>query len=287
MHRRKDIHLDVNVLLIAAALLAVIFLTQVPAHAACGNVLAGDSDCDGLIDNPEETSGITLCNGIGVAGSTQVCPAQTCLPPYLRADTNLKDLFVIVTPAISNSRMAGINNRLEFVTVVRPHEITQDNVNCIENLGRRVTANQRAARIIELLDTADTSGTDDSLGWTDAVGSANGDVPYGNAFVYSERIKNWVYLKCPTATSTCRTSDNAATNRDNVTIRFIKHTTAHETGHMLTLKQLPDSQIGNHYAASSRGTRYNLDQYVYFRSSVFYMGTIFKLPEDFDNAQVR
>ena len=267
MKKRTDKHYRVNLLLMVTAMLAAIFLAYAPSYAACN--VSGDNDCDGLIDNPEETNGIVLCDGTLFNGLA----------------LNAKDLFVIVTPENPNSRMANISNRLEFLsTVVRPHEIEESQAGCAAADSRSVTANQKAARVRERLDTADTSGTDDSLGWTDAVGPANGPIPFGDAYVYTERIASWVNQQCG---RNCRTSDSAANGVDEVTNRFIKHTTAHETGHMLNLKQLPDSKIGNHYAASTRGDRYTLDQYVFVKSGVFYMGTIFNNPIDSNNAQVR
>ncbi len=136
----------------------------------------------------------------------------------------------------------------------------------------------------ERLDTADTSGTDDALGWTDAVGPANGPIPFGDAYVYTERIASWVNQQCG---RNCETKDGAADGVEAVTTRFIRHTIAHEIGHMLNLKQLPDSKIGNHYPAGTKGDRYTLDQYVFVKSGVFYMGTIFNNPIDSTNAQVR
>jgi|GEM_PF-6540795 len=268
MHRRKDIHLDVNVLLIAAALLAALLLMQVPAHAACD--VAGDGDCDGFADSAEG-DGITLCDGT----SRVLNPAS-------------KDLFVIVTPDNAASPLAGMTSPLEFSTAVLSHQIIASQAGCTTCTScndRSVSEYQKAARVRERIDTADTSGTDDSLGWTDAVGAVNGPIPFGDAYIYTERIKNWVNLKC--GSGTCRTNDNVASGKAAVTLRYQKHTMAHEVGHMLNLKQVPDSRIGNHYPASTRSPWYTLDQYVSFRSGVFYMGTIFNNPTDKNNAQVR
>jgi hypothetical protein len=268
MHKRKDIHFDVNVLLIAAVLLAVFFLMQVPAHAECD--VTGDGDCDGFADSAE-TSGIALCDGT----LKVLNPAS-------------KDLFVIVTPDNAASPLAGMTSPLEFSTAVLSHQIIASQAGCTACTScndRSVSAYQKAARVRERIDTADTSGTDDSLGWTDAVGSANGPLPFGDGYIYTERIKNWVSLKC--GSRACKTSDNTATTKDAITLRYQKHTLAHEIGHMLNLKQTPDSKIGNHYPAIATGTRYNLDQFVYFKSYVFYMGTTFKSPDDINNAKPR
>jgi hypothetical protein len=269
MYRRKNNYRGANLLLMATALLAVIFLMNVPAHAACD--VDGDGDCDGFADSAE-SGGISLCDGTTYTGLV----------------AGSKDLFVIVKPESNTTPLAGMTSPLEFSTAVRSHQILESQAGCLTCTGcndRSITEFQKAARIKERIDTADTSGTDDSLGWTDAVGAANGPIPYGDAYVYTERIKNWVNLKC--GTKACRTSDSVATNKDAITLRYQKHTMAHEFGHMLDLKQLPDSRIGNHYIASTSGTRYNLDQYVYFKNYVFYMGTIFKNPDDFNNAKPR
>lgn len=257
-------------LLIVIAVSAALFMTNVQAaYAACD--VTGDGDCDGFADSAE-TAGIPLCDGTTYVG---LVPGS-------------KDLFVILTPESSTSPLAGMISPLEFSTAVRSHGIEASRAGCIvcSNCdARSVTEFQKAARVRERLDTADTSGSDDSLGWTDAVGPANGPIPYGDAYVYTDRIKNWVYLKC--GSGTCKTSDNAALNKDAVTLRYQKHTIAHEIGHMLNLKQLPDSKIGHHYAAGTRGDRYTLDQYVYFKSGIFYMGVIFKSPDDINNAKPR
>lgn len=258
-------------LLVFIALCAALCIANFPAFAACD--VPGDGDCDGFADS-SESAGIPLCGGSTYTG----------LVP------TLKDLFVILIPESLTSPLAGMTSPLEFSTAVRSHRISATQAGCYgcSNCNdRSVTEYQKAARVRERLDTADTSGTDDSLGWTDAVGPANGPIPFGDAYVYTDRIKNWVYAKCPTVASTCKTSDNAALNRDAVTLRYQKHTIAHEIGHMLNLKQLPDSKIGHHYPAGTRGDRYTLDQYVYFKSGIFYMGTIFKSPDDMNNAKPR
>jgi hypothetical protein len=273
MRKRKDIHFDVNVLLIAAALLAALLLMQGSSHAACD--VSGDGDCDGFADSTE-VANFPLCGGTTYTGLV----------------SGTKDLFVIVTPENATSALAVMDNPLEFVkgtqSPVQSHKISSGQAGCTvcTNCNERsVTESQKAARVRERIDTADTSGTDDSLGWTDAVGSVNGPIPFGDAYVYTERIKNWVNLKC--GSGTCKTNDNVASGKDAVTLRYQKHTMAHEVGHMLNLKQLPDSKIGNHYPASTRSPWYTLDQYVSFKSGVFYMGTIFNNPTDKNNAQVR
>jgi len=269
MHGRKNIYFGANLLLIAAALIVLIFLMHVPTYAACD--VTGDGDCDGFVDSAEAPN-FPLCGGTTYTG---LIPAA-------------KDLFVIVTPENPTSPLAGMTSPLEFSTAVRSHQISASQAGCTTCTTcneRTVTESQKAARIRERLDTADTSGSDDALGWTDAVGAVNGPIPFGDAYIYTERIKNWVNLKC--GSGTCKTSDNLATTKDTVTLRYQKHTLAHEAGHMLNLKQLPDSKIGNHYAASTRGTRYTLDQYVFFKSGIFYMGTVFNNPTDANNSQVR
>jgi hypothetical protein len=279
MKKRRNIHGKMTVWLQMAFLIAAMLMMQSPAQAACD--VTPDADCDGLTDT-EETAGITTCNGIGVQG----CSGQTC--PAANLMLGQKDLFVIVTPDNTNNSaygLAKITNRMEFATAVRAHEITKEQAGCKNNVDRSVTTNQKAARIAELLDTSNTSGSDDALGWTDAVGSANGSIPYGDGYIYTERIANWVKLKC--GTGTCKTSDGQATTKDTVIPRYIKHTLAHEVGHMLNLKQVPDSKIGNHYPASASGTRYTLDQSVFFKSGTFYMGTLFKSPDDMNNAKPR
>jgi hypothetical protein len=269
MQRKKNNYFGINLLLSASLLLAVLLLTQAPAYAACD--VTGDDDCDGFADSTE-VANFPLCNDTTYTG---LAPGG-------------KDLFVIVTPENDTSALAAMTSPLEFSTAVRSHKISADQAGCIvcTNCNERsITASQKAARLRERLDNTDTSGSDDSLGWTDAVGSANGPLPYGDAYIYTGRIKNWVYLKC--GTRACRTSDNTATDKDAITLRYQKHTLAHEIGHMLNLKQLPDSKIGNHYPASTSGTRYNMDQYVYFKNYVFYMGTTFKSPDDINNAKPR
>jgi len=288
MKKRRSINEKMVLWLQMAILLTAMLMMQAPAQAACD--VPDDTDCDGLIV-AEETAGIILCGtpSIGVAGSSNSCPvgATSCISPNLGTDK--KDLFVIVTPDNTNSsayRLAIIPNRMEFATVVRAHEITKGQAGCKNNVDRSVTTNQKAARIAELVDTADTSGSDDALGWTDAVGAANGSIPFGDGYIYTERIANWVSLKC--GTGTCKTSDTQATTKVTVIPRYIKHTLAHEVGHMLNLKQVPESKIGNHYPVSTTtgATRYTLDQYVYFKSGIFYMGTQFN-PNDPSYAKPR
>jgi hypothetical protein len=280
MKKRRSINKKMVLWLQMAFLIAAVLMMQAPAQAACD--VTPDADCDGLTDT-EETAGITTCNGIPVPGcSGQTCPATNLMPGQ-------KDLFVIVTPDNTNSsayRLAIIPNRMEFATVVRAHEITREQAGCKINVDRSVTTNQKAARIVELLDTSNTTGSDDALGWTDAVGAANGSIPYGDGYIYTERIANWVSLKC--GSGTCKTSDNQATTKVTVIPRYIKHTLAHEVGHMLNLKQVPESKIGNHYPVSTTtgATRYTLDQYVYFKSGIFYMGTQFN-PNDPSYAKPR
>ena len=215
-------------------------------------IWAADSDGDGFTDAEELDMGI---------------------------DPNKKDLFVIWVPANPSYLPSG-QNPLEYVESlpINIHRITANEANTDRTL-RNSSSNQKAVRITEDLGYY---GADAALGFS-WEGTPNG---YDDATVYTEQIRrkiesaggcsgsidsNWCTNCCDT-TGTCGAA---------FFYKYIKHTIAHEIGHMIRplapVSQRDKENFGGYHYKT--GTNVILDMSVkctYTKGkAIFYLGTTY------------
>jgi len=224
---------------------------------------AQDADLDGFV----ETGNIILYGGATYPLCGQGMDRLSCLDPAT------KDLFVILIPA-GTSNIPG--NPLEYIYMpksvgglaIATHQIAEGQTDPSRVVSP--SSSQKAIRITESLDTSNLN----------ILGSASYGTPNGldNATVYTQRIIEFIKSKCGTnyATNT-NCLDNTGNYGQAVVNKYIKHTIAHEAGHMMKLTKVYDSKNGgNHYKT---GTNVIMDQSVYYTSKsgkvTFYMGTTF------------
>jgi hypothetical protein len=179
-------------------------------------------------------------------------------------DPDSRDLFVILVPQL-NGRLASVASPLQFVSNpvsqgglgITVHLISQDQV-----LGtdRKVTPTQNAVRVTESLTTSDPN----------ILGFSNTGTPNGLdlATIYTQNILNHL----------ATVYGGLAKVPAGLADTYIKHTIAHEVGHMLgPLAPAYDSRFGGYHYKS--GTNVMMDQSVYYTSKAgkvtFYIGTAY------------
>lgn len=255
----KRIGLRLCIMAIALAI-SVLGLGQGPAQAVtCPTTSTADFDGDGFTDKQE-------CDGIPLPNTSpdNFFPGKNSgLLRAVRLDPDTKDLFVILVPASQNSLFP--DNPLEYVVAPQVQGglgITAHIINMVQayNPSTRVVtsvSSQKAVKVTENLDA--TSGNI-------ILGMASCGTPMGLdlATIYTQRIVNHV-------TSVLGASN---TNLQNQITTYIKHTIAHEVGHMLgpLAPKYVDTFGGNHYKT---GTKVVMDQSVYYKDTTFSIGTIF------------
>lgn len=268
--------------------------------SAVGEGSISDYDQDGLSDY-EECSGIALaCDYIpSTAGTFDFFPGSASgLPRAQRLDPETQDLFVALIlssppPGRTYSPLTEIlispsHDPLELVSKpvaqgglgVFPHRIA----GVCAGLGRSITTNQKAAFITESLSTSDT-----------ILGVAQYGTPNGpdDAIIYTQNIINHVDGVC-SGTYQCKDASGVAWNPatagyissggilDPLKVLYMKHTIAHELGHMVNLRAgdyLPELG-GHHYPA---GSNLVLDQNVVYDSvkSKGKLTVTFRITDDF------
>jgi hypothetical protein len=265
MKRREEISLKGVLGLITIIL--VMLLIQVPAHGVmnCTN----DYDCDGFFDSDEISStGITLIDG----HTTFKCGT----PPYDCLDPSVPDLFVVLMPSVGYFP----DNPLDFVKNGFGITIHGDILPVIGiDLNQRVTPSQKAVMLKVSTDTSISEPMGESI-----EGYPNLGV---QGTVFTERIRNHVNSVCqgnscydcmsPGTDCTVSPTFGPVINVDEFIKKYIKHTAAHETAHMIgPLRTIKDKRIGRHYPS---GTNVILDQSVYYTSKRgivnWYLGTSF------------
>lgn len=239
-------------------------LVPIPSQAAvnCSTVTSGsttDTDGDGFKDYHECYGGITTKGSqpTPIYGKTN-CPS-TGSPICLDPDN--KNLFVIIVPS---TYFPNITNPLEFVSKplsqgglgIRVHLINPNQADAL----RVVTSAspQKAVKITESLDISSPN----------VLGYSQTGTPQGldNATIYTQRIINFLNSKY---------SPNPVP--PGLTENYIKHTLAHEVGHMLgPLAPVYNANFGGYHNQS--GTNVIMDQSVYYTAKengdvTFYIGT--------------
>lgn len=231
------------------------FITILPAKQAlavvnCASATSADSDNDGFNDQLECT-GITLMDN----SIFPSCRTNPNLTRNLCLDPDSPDLFIVLVPANPSNFPA---NPLEFVSAPKANGGLGIAAHAIQNSqtfqclpegticadDRKVTSSstQKAIRIVEDLDVSTL----------DIVGAASSENQTPNAFlalatIYTGRIKkNLENTYAPTGTAVPL----------SLTEKYIKHTIAHETGHLVKLSPVTVRGIGYHYKT---GSNYELD----------------------------
>jgi hypothetical protein len=254
MKRKESLRSCWFIAILAMAITGVtLFSGQGSAQAAvnCSSPsTTADADSDGFTDAQE-------CNGITLLGDGSNFPGKNSgLTRADRLDPDTKDLFVILVPAVSGSMFP--TSPLEYVVAPQAQGglgITAHLINANQaSSTRNVTSTQKAVKVAENLD--DTSGNI-TLGMA-SCGTPNG---LDLATIFTKRIFNHV------------NTVSGSPNPSLVEI-YIKHTIAHEVGHMLgpLAPKYVSSYGGNHYKS---GTNVLMDQSVYYKATTFYIGTTF------------
>jgi predicted Zn-dependent protease len=106
-----------------------------------------------------------------------------------------------------------------------------------------------------------------------------------DAFVYTKKISTFIDTIC--GAKACKDADGEALDKQGVKNKYIKHTIAHETGHMMNLRGGCTTDSGCHYPSQ---TNVILDASVSYVNSgggkKFYIGSPFT-PEDGANVRLR
>ena len=263
-----------------AKLKILLGLLAVAAVAMCirlSQARAQDSDRDGFTDQ-QEIEGITLVDGSRVESCLDVAGNYLCDDPTVRRfrlDPETPDLFVILVQANPSSLPA---NPLEFVTKslaegglgITIHEISPAQA----GPDREITPTQKAVRVTESLDTS-----------VQILGIANYGTPnqLDQASVFTERIRSYVSSVCANATNYCGDDTGLILGPDAIADVYIKHTIAHEIGHMLSLAAEYNKRFGGYHYKS--GSQVIMEQSVMYTSKskgrlvTFYMSTDYAAPD--------
>jgi hypothetical protein len=255
MKKRQTIKTKVGLgLIAAAALVLVIFPIQARPQ---------DMDLDGFTDQ-EEIQGIVLLNGVVVPGSESQFPREE------RLDPTTPDLFFILVSATNLDPTVASNlpaNPLEFVHKpqadgglgIVTHEIPYDPA----NLDRYVSLDspQKAVRI-----------TEDLHPEGNILGYANQGTPndLDEAIIYTEHIINHVNS----------VYGDPALVPAGLIDTYIKHTIAHEIGHMTSLAVEYNRRFGGYQYKS--GSEVIMEQAVKYTDKkgviTFYISTVYAVP---------
>jgi len=280
---RKSIRGRLSLTLGVLVLAVVMFLIQTPTHGAvtCPTLSTGDSDGDGFTDQQE-------CEGLTLMNQTLFPGRQSGLPRANRLDPDTKDLFVILVPA-STSKFP--ENPLEYVSRVLAEgglAITLHTINDNQATLDRFVSSSSQQKAIKIVESSNTSNLL-VLGQA-PVGAPNSfNDTFDEATIFTENIITNIAQKCGNRVNTLNCADTTGAYGQLLIDKYIKHTIAHETGHMVILRYLDItratdfkiySSIGNHYPD---GTLVLLDQFVKTVDKsgkvTFYLGTVYTSPD--------
>jgi hypothetical protein len=267
MKKRKGLRSWMSVMLMAAAVMGMCLLfAHVPAQAAvtCPTTSTADPDGDGFT-NQQECDGITLADGSHFYGKTEGIARGLSRDQYLDPDS--KDLFVILVPA-NPSNFPGYQENppnplksLEYVS--KPQSggglgFIVHVINSTQASSSRVVSSSSTQKAVKVTESLDESNSN-ILGFS-SCGTPNG---LDLATVYTKRIINFV-----------NSVYGGATLSSDLIDTYIKHTIAHEVGHMVgpLAPKYNASYGGYHYKT---GTNVIMDQSVYYKGITFYIGTTY------------
>jgi hypothetical protein len=261
MKKRQGISISKILWLLMAAAMSI-FLVQVHVQAATNCLTEGapDADCDGLKDT-EETQ-IAQC----IVGQ---------VPPTIACNATKKDLFVILVPMAGSLlplTPLGILSTSGIDTTVHQILPTQTFSGSVRN----VTSTQKAVRMLEHA----LVGTYMGLSSQGTPNTTSDD-----SYVYTKKISTIIDTLC--GTNSCVDADGVANTKQLVKDKYVRHTIAHETGHMMKLRPDCSTEDLCHYPNQ---TNVILDKIVYYTKSgagkKFYIGTLFT-QDDKDKLQLR
>jgi hypothetical protein len=262
-------------LLAIVAVFLVIFPCQAGAQTddqICAAVGAADSgadyDNDGFTDF-QECNGIALFDGTQFPGSNNSGADRS-----LRLGPADKDLFVILVRAANT--LIPMDDPLEFVSA--PPD--QGGLGIITHLITESQADDRTVsppwpqKAVRITEDPDPEGI--------ILGYANQGTPNGldEAIIYTRHIEKHVEEVCAEGYVYCRNSAPFADSPDTIIPIYIKHTIAHEIGHMTMLAVDYNRRFGGyHYKA---GSEVVLEQAVKYTSKkgkvTFYISTEYAEP---------
>lgn len=258
------------------ALILMMLLAYVPMAEAAACPAANDTvdtDADGFTDAEECGGGITLvdCSAAMDTNSDDYItanectatvgePIPSCSSTYstgrcMHPDT--KDLFVIMVYAETGSHIPA--NPFEYVSrlttdggpeLMFVHEIKPHQAGKLRYVTQSMA--QKAVRITESLNIDG-----------EILGAANYGTPMGPdlAIIYTQRIVNLVYEKTA-GNSVYLSKETSTTTPERIKEVYIKHTLAHEIGHMVMLvpEAFHNDRFGTYHWKT--GTGYVMDQSV-------------------------
>jgi hypothetical protein len=298
MKKKKKANLR-SILWIIAAVAFVLAISPVPALSQDIECAFGQLQCNSPGDGLEENSPLSLANQTSFPICSSLLPSDNpdrayCLYP------DSKDLFVILK-RLDVGSLIPTTNPFEFISKptmdfglgIAIHPIVEEQTYPYPPYPERAVVLtpkvQKAVRIKEISD----------ITATEPLGAASEGTPnmQDDATIFTGRIKKHVEEICAQATETVnggcwdgtvRITDQ---NINDFIAKYVKHTIAHETAHMLgPLRTYNDRRIGHHYPT---GTNAILDQQVYYKVSstktgtkvTWYIGVTFT-PDDIANARL-
>jgi hypothetical protein len=257
--------------LLALALFCGLLLAAVPAWSAvdCAALAdpGGDFDSDGIL-NGEECTSITLFDGTTSVPSCPGASSAGCLDP------NKKDVFVILNSLSSSlipaDPFALVTESATGLDIV-VHEITYYQANPTDRtiLVRDGMNAVRAAQITENHTPATATDT--------KIGTAQQGMLIDRATVFTQRIVDKVHAAC--SGSPCKdVSGIGEFDIQDLIDLYMRHTIAHELGHILGVAPEPNKRFdGHHWKA---GSGFVMDQSIVYTSRkgtvTFYITTPYK-----------
>ncbi len=214
-----------------------------------------DNDKDGFADTYEGTTLSTIDDPTGQ------------LPQFrFTLDRFKMDLFVILRTATSPASLIPASDPLQYMVhpALSVHRIPRDPANSSRLVFPNTISKQYAVRLTE--ESLKTLATGQILGIC-TYGIPN---YYDDATIYTQRIKEWVEQKSAGATQVCMGTSTGATTCgapneplvQSIRETYIKHTIAHEAGHMMKLTRTYVSSYGGYHTATGNGQL--MDQSVYY-----------------------
>jgi hypothetical protein len=235
--------------------------TKVTAAHSISATFAVDSDNDGIPDNVE-TQGINL----SLPGGPYNYPPCGSSPPDRTAcvDPATKDLFVVLVSA-AGGYFSGLSTPLEYATKSVPAGGLPVTVHWIvlpegyQDTSNRFLSPNSAEKYVRITESLDAPVDATVLG-SSTCGTPDQDL----GTVYTQRIVNHL------------TSVNAGASQDDIN-KYIKHTIAHELGHMVgPLAPVYNANYGGYHYPSEANDK-TMNQFVYYTgtgsTAVFYIGT--------------
>ena len=242
---------------------------QICASVGAANSVA-DYDKDGFTDF-QECNGITLYDGTQFPGYNNGGPNRS-----LRLGPADPDLFVILV--LANPSRITMDDPLEFVSAPK----TQGGLGIIAHMltgsppDDRIVSPPWPQKAVRISESLHPEGI--------ILGYANQGTPNGldDAIIYTEHIKKHVETVCAEeGTAGCIDSATNVSGPAAIISIYIRHTIAHEIGHMMMLAVDYNSRFGGYHYKS--GSQVIMEQAVKYTSKkgkvTFYISTHYADPD--------